>query len=298
MKKWHLNLEKADPKVSLVIASYNNPRALGLCLEGYRRQSFFETPGQSCQFILADDGSSDPEVEAVFRRFAEETGQPCTFLQQDHKGWGKPRMLNWSVLEARADNLIFTDGDCIPHRHFIHWHASNAKPGSVQVGRRVDLMEKLGPAITLEDVRRGSFNSALWLLSKVLKGEVDYGGHGFYLGCLGSFAACFSSSPHPTLLGSNFSMHKKDLIGLNGFDESFATPGIGEDTDLERRILLAGLKLEWITYRAVQFHLWHNLTTVGAETHKIFEDLKKKGTKEAVTGLKQLPEDFRKSSSF
>src|SRR5437868_777313 len=114
MRKWTKNLTADPPQISVVIASYNNPRALRLCLEGYARQSFLTEDRRAFQLIVADDGSG-PEVETVFADFAGRNPLPCTFLRQEHQGWGKPRMLNWSVLESIPDRIVFTDGDCIPH---------------------------------------------------------------------------------------------------------------------------------------------------------------------------------------
>ena len=59
MKKWFSKREGSTPKISVVMAVYNKPHELKLCLEGYRRQSF-----QNFELILADDGSS-PEIEAI-----------------------------------------------------------------------------------------------------------------------------------------------------------------------------------------------------------------------------------------
>lgn len=290
MRKWEKNFSESNPpKIAVVIASYNNPRALRLCLEGYARQSFLMEERQSFQVICADDGSSNPEVEKSFVEFADQTPLPCTFIQQDHRGWGKPRMLNWAILESKADWIIFTDGDCIPHRYFVKSHFEDSRENAVLCGRRVDVMEKLAPRLTVEEVRNGTLESYIWMAAQIVKDEFDFGTQGLYLPkALTGLIPLFSKNGSPTLLGSNFSMHKKRLMELNGFDESFATPGIGEDTDLERRIKLAGLKLEWITYRAIQFHLWHPLTIVGEATHKVFEELKKKGNKTAMKGLKEL----------
>ena len=81
------------------------------------------------------------------------------------------------------------------------------------------------------------------------------------------------------------------LLEVNGFDESFNFPGIGEDTDLQRRLEKAGLSIRWITYRAIEYHLWHPLTQVGKEAHQIFDSLNSRGSKTAVKGIREfLPE--------
>ncbi len=48
------------PRVSVVIATYNQPEALKRVLPGYERQTF-----RSFEVLLADDGSSPENLEAA-----------------------------------------------------------------------------------------------------------------------------------------------------------------------------------------------------------------------------------------
>lgn len=284
VKRWFQNRTHHLPKISVVIAAYNRPRELELCLEGFRRQSL-----QDFELILADDGSK-PEIEAMFKKFAGEVAFPAVYLWQEDRGWGKLRMLNWAILEAWAENLCFIDGDCIPHCHFVRAHAEGSCKNAVQCGRRVDLMDKISSVISAQDVKAGRLDDPFWMLSRILKDEVDFGWQGFYLP---RFAARSATSflRKPALLGSNMSLRKKWLMEVNGFDESFNVPGLGEDTDLERRLEMAGLTVEWITYRAIEYHVWHPLTAVGIKAHAIFDSLKSQNRKTALKGIQEfLPE--------
>lgn len=301
MKRWTRNFDTGtnaiQPQIAVVVSSYNNPHALQLCLEGYRRQSFLQDARQQFHLILADDGSG-AEVEQLFSNFADQISFPVTFIQQEHRGWGKPRMLNWAVLEARAEKIIFSDGDCVPRIHFVkkHWRCLEEKV--VSCGRRVDLLEDVSRQLTVESVKSGMLDSPLWLLKRILKKQVDYGEQGFILPSgFAKIVQFFSTNVSPTILGSNFSVQKKWLFEVNGFDESFQTPGLGEDSDLERRLKRIGLKMKWITHQIVQFHLWHPLTVVGQESNKTFESFKKSRNTSAVRGIKELQEEL-KSSSF
>ena len=290
MRRWVQNQTGGQPSLSVVVAAYNRPRELLLALAGYLRQS-----DRNFELILADDGSR-PEIEDFFKAFGREAPFPTTYLWQEDRGWGKPRMLNWAILEARGEVVCFTDADCIPHRHFVRSHAQEARDKTVQCGRRVDLMEKISPAITAADIERGCFDSAAWMAEKILKGEVDFGHQGFFLPKFAA-QAIHAFTREPTLLGSNMSVHKKRLLEVNGFDECFTVPGIGEDTDMQRRFGLAGLEVRWITYRAIQYHLWHPLTPVGKEAHKIFESLKARNNKAAVKGIREFLPQFESAFS-
>ena len=281
MKKWHTRREGPVPPISVVLAVYNKARDLELCLESYRRQSL-----KDFELILADDGSK-PDIEALCKRFAESVAFPFTYLWQEDKGWGKPRMLNLAAIEARSERLVFTDGDCVPHRHFMRAHLRESRPDAVACGRRVDLFDKVSAALTLEDIRKGTLESPAWLIRKALAKEIDFGHQGLYFPYVVA-RGITSFYRAPRLLGSNMGVHKNRLLEINGFDETFTVPGVGEDTDMQRRFELASVKIRWITYRAVQYHLWHKLTPVGKEAHAIYDNLKSLNRKTAVKGIKEL----------
>jgi len=286
MRKWTKDGSE-KPKISVVIAVYNKPKILRFCLDGYRRQSFLKSK-KNFEIILADDGSK-PEIENIFQEFSKEVSFTCTYLYQEDTGWGKIRMLNWSILESQSDFLIFTDGDCIPHRNFIKAHFEGQEEKTVLCGRRVDLMDKISEKLTLEDVKNGKLDSTFWVLKNMAANKMDFGEQGLYFpSWLSRLLDLFSKHRNPTLLGSNFSIHKKWLREVNGFDESYQSPGLGEDTDIERRFLLCGLKLKWITHRAIQFHVWHSLTKVGQQSRETFELHTQKGNIKALLGLKEF----------
>jgi cellulose synthase/poly-beta-1,6-N-acetylglucosamine synthase-like glycosyltransferase len=287
MRKWSSKPRSGSPPpVSIVIATYKKPRELELVLAGYLRQTVLRKDPAGFELIIADDGSG-PEIEALTRSFAAQASFPVTYLWQEDRGWGKPRMLNWATLEAQAGRIVYTDADCIPHRHFVHAHIQEAREDSVACGRRVDLFEKVSQSITLQSVQAGTLENPGFLLDKAINGEIDFGQQGLYLPYMVA-RALTALYRKPRLLGSNMGVHKSKVVDINGFDESFAVPGVGEDTDMQRRFELAGLKIRWITYRAVQYHLWHSLTPVGAQAHKIFEDLKGQGQARAVRGIAEF----------
>lgn len=287
MKKWNKKPE-LKPEISVVVAAYNKPREFEMCLEGYKKQSALIQDQRCFELILADDGSG-PEIEQLFKQFSQEFPFPTTYLYQPDQGWGKLRMLNWSILESKSEKIVFTDGDCVPHKHFVRAHLLSCKKNEVACGRRVDLMEKISKRLTAADIKKGKLDSYLLLLQGIFKKEIEFGEKGFYFpSWVSKLLSPFLKNEEPTILGSNFSIYKNWLFQLNGFDESFETPGLGEDTDLERRIKSSGLTLKWITHHAIQFHLWHPLTEVGEKSHKTFETLKQKGNLKALKGIEEL----------
>ena len=59
------------------------------------------------------------------------------------------------------------------------------------------------------------------------------------------------------LTGSNMSFSKKAIQFINGFDEDYHLPAVGEDLDLTWRFDAAGFKHQSVRNLAVQYHLQH-----------------------------------------
>jgi hypothetical protein len=73
------------------------------------------------------------------------------------------------------------------------------------------------------------------------------------------------------MLGCNFSLYKKDLLRINGFDELYNGPGFGEDSDVEYRLSLIGVKGKSLRNIAIQFHIYHPHTITSKATQQRFE---------------------------
>ena len=57
--------------------------------------------------------------------------------------------------------------------------------------------------------------------------------------------------------GCNMSFHKADIVSINGFDEDYALPAVGEDIDLIWRFQAAGFTFRSEKNFCVQYHLHH-----------------------------------------
>jgi GT2 family glycosyltransferase len=75
----------------------------------------------------------------------------------------------------------------------------------------------------------------------------------------------------PAILGCNFSVHREWLERINGFNEDYRGPGLGEDSDIAFRLGLAGARLKSIRNLAVLFHLHHPRTGVGADNRELYD---------------------------
>ncbi|MBK6538350.1 MAG: hypothetical protein IPG09_11470 [Ignavibacteria bacterium] len=69
-------------------------------------------------------------------------------------------------------------------------------------------------------------------------------------------------------------MHKALLEKINGFDENYEGPGLGEDSDIEYRLRLAGAEFRSVRNLAVQYHLYHPKTKEDEKNMKYFTEVK------------------------
>ncbi|NIP75252.1 MAG: glycosyl transferase, partial [Xanthomonadales bacterium] len=88
-----------------------------------------------------------------------------------------------ALARARAGYVIFSDGDCIPHRKFIEEHLHWRAPGHFLVGRLAYLSEAYSRSIDEDDVLAGKLEGInVTLVRDALRGEGKALGHSFYIG--------------------------------------------------------------------------------------------------------------------
>jgi hypothetical protein len=89
------------------------------------------------------------------------------------------------------------------------------------------------------------------------------------------------------ILGCNFSVERGLLEEINGFNEEYRAPGVGEDTDIAFRLGLAGAAFVTLRYLAILYHLYHPPTSVGAENLMIYDRVVRSGNPVCSRGLRQ-----------
>jgi len=90
------------PRISVVVAFFNNEDDLGDCLDSIAAQTFADL-----EVIMVDDASSDGSAEIARAKAAADPR--FTLLQPEHGGPGGAR--NRGVERARGEYLAFVDGD-------------------------------------------------------------------------------------------------------------------------------------------------------------------------------------------
>lgn len=255
---------------TVIAAFYNKIDYLKLVLAGFEKQTL-----KNFELIIADDGSTKDivkEIESTLKNYSFH----IKHIWQEDKGFRKNRILNQAILAANTDYLIFIDADCIPHSHFVEEHIKNQSNNVCLTGRRVNLSVKVTNQLTEDKVSNGFLErNTILLIKDGLFGESYDVEKGFYLKnkLLKNY---FNTKPRG-LLGCNFAISKKNIFKINGFDERYEAPSIGEDSDVHFRLELIGIKIKSLNNIAIQYHLFHKLQERLQKNLDLFKDIRKSG---------------------
>ncbi len=238
----------ATPKATVIISIYRDIEALELILCALEQQTV-----KQFSVIVSQDGVA-PEVANYLS--GRKSPLLIQHLTQPDSGFRKNRALNRAILEATAETLIFIDGDCVPHHGFVEAHLRYAAAGHVNCGRRIEL----GPQISAE--LRGDPSSLQRLTRRLSYLRMARSLHrdgikNYELGFPLPWLQPLLKNRSIPIVGCNFSAQRGDLIAINGFNEEYEAPGIGEDSDIEWRLNQYGARLHDIRFTAVQYHLHH-----------------------------------------
>ena len=267
-------------KTSVIAAFYNNIRYLKLVLAGFERQT-----EKDFELIIADDGSDEQVVDEL-EKISPTYSFRIKHVWHPDIGFRKNKILNQAILVSDSEYLIFIDADCVPHFKFVEEHLKERENNKVLTGRRVNLSQKITNMLSEEKIRNGFLESNNFsMLKDALFGESNYVEKGFYF--QNRFLRNLFNKKSRGLLGCNFSLYKKDMLDINAFDERYEAPSIGEDSDVQYRLELNGIKVKSVNHIAVQYHLYHKLQDRLQVNLDLFEDVKKSRLAYTPFGLKK-----------
>jgi glycosyltransferase involved in cell wall biosynthesis len=237
--------------ISVIVPTYNRPQALKLCLLSLKDQSILPS-----EVLIADDGSSSETRDAVdTMKNALKAVFPIKHVWQEDVGFRKPRILNEAVRNSTGDYLVFIDGDCLAHRHFIRAHIEQSDPEAILGGKRVEIGKKLTEQLLKEGTILNSFHPRLIvdsLAGNSRKVEEAIQIKNPFLRRL----MHRDQIDNDGIWGCNFSLYKQLFIDINGCDEDFLDGSL-EDNDLGIRVLNQGKSVRSVRGLAIVFHLWH-----------------------------------------
>ena len=239
-------------KVTVIISVYKNVQALAVVLKSLLNQSILPD-----EIIVSEDGNSD-----VMKKFVKNFNNSDISLKHlicEDIGWRKNIALNKAIVESSGEYLIFIDGDVVPHKRFIEGHIYWSKPKRVCAGKRAEIGKKISSDLlsNIITIDKLTSNYILWV-KKLHDDKVRHYEDGIYIKPNGFIFKNFVSKKVISyIIGCNFSCYKKDIESINGFDEDYIHPSIGEDVDINWRFRASGIEVVSVRNIANVYHLWH-----------------------------------------
>jgi len=214
-------------------------------------------------------------------------------ITQKDEGWRKNKALNNAIKTATGEYLIFIDGDVVPHPRFIEGHLSHAQPRRVCAGKRVELGPKyskmlIDGKITIKELTKKFLLKAYSLHKDGVRHYED----GIYVKPDSWIYEKFIQKKSISyLIGCNFSCFKTDIESINGFNEEYIHPAIGEDVDINWRFRASGIEVISCRNIANVYHLYHKKgfgATEGKINNKILNKTIQDNQYICLNGLKKL----------
>ncbi|TFW33454.1 glycosyltransferase family 2 protein [Massilia horti] len=272
-----------NPRLSVVISTYNWPEALQAVIEGFFRQTDL-----NFEIIVADDGSGQATRECV-ERLRERSPVPIMHVWQPDLGYRLSMSRNRGIRASSGDYVLVLDGDCIPRRNYIEQHRKLARAGFMVTGSRILLN-----AAASQRVLAGRLDlQSIGLTDKLrlrLRGEANKLPQLLWtLPDIGREKSRFSWR---RIKGCNMGIWRADLERINGFDESFQGWG-HEDADLVVRLFHAGVMRKDGAFATEVFHLWHREAKRdhASSNRRMVLERRVNKTTQAVKGLREQQEE-------
>ncbi len=233
-------------KTSAIITVYNRPAMLAACL-----QALAGNRALVDEAVVADDGSN-PENAAQMQAAFAGLPFPVRYVWQPDQGYRLAAARNNAIRQAAGDYLLMLDCDILLLPEVVALHLRHARPGRFLAANRA----WVGEADThnfLRGDRDAADLSALWERSD--RRHLPHAHRQFqrnaWLRRLG-----LARPNKPKILGCHFSIFRKDVERINGFDENYEGWGL-EDDDFATRLHMAGVRGQSLIIPARAMHLWH-----------------------------------------
>lgn len=234
-------------KLAVIVTTYNRPDALAAVLAGYAAQDT-----HAFELVVADDGSGD-DTRRLIAEHARRAPFPVRHVWQEDRGFRAAAIRNRAIAATTANYVIFSDGDCVPPRQFVSRHQSLAERGFFLSGNRILLSARFTAKVLRAHLPIHDWRARRWIAAWARR-DVN---RALPLLALpdGAFRKRAPQRWHGVKT-CNLSAWRRDLLAVNGLDESYRGWGL-EDSDLVIRLLRAGVRHKSARFAAPVFHLWH-----------------------------------------
>ena len=230
---------------SIIICFYERLQHLRYCLD-----SLNFSLGDFDEVVISDDGSS-PETVEKLKKLISNYPFPIHHVWQEKKGFRVAAARNNGIRNAKGDYLIFFDCDFLILPSTIKEHTQRAQPGRFVAGNCKYLSEQKTENIFNESLQSVNLEE---LYNSIPIGNLKKEHRKFLTRTF--FIKLHLMSPRKQSLGGHFSIHRKDIEKINGYDENYVGWG-GEDEDLGIRLVKAGIYCKSAITQAKIIHMWH-----------------------------------------
>ena len=257
--------------ISLIISVYNRYDFLYLVLKSIEKQSF-----KNFKVIIAED-CEKIEMKENIKKWEKEFSFIIRHISQEDIGFRKCKILN-EALKMAKENIVIIDGDCLLHYKFLENYNKYFQKGyDVIFGRRCEMSKFLTEKLLKEKSCKIKLRELIYPYSKA------------WTECIYFPLITKTKKRDLKLLGSNMGFTKEIIYKINGFNEEYQSPGVGEDSDLEWRFKKVNAKYIALKNTVVEYHLWHS--TSGSYTFEknsnIYFESKNKNQWYTKNGIKK-----------
>ena len=231
--------------VSIIISFYERIEHLRHCLDSLKfSKDFFD------EVVITDDGSGE-ETVILLKEMIPHYNFTIHHVWQPKNGFRVAAARNNGIRYAKGEYLIFFDSDFLILPGTIEHHLQMAKSGKFVAGHCKYLDEEQTKSV---------FNSNMSpeFLENLYVGlpqkEIIKSHRRFIKRTI--LFRLHMKSPRKQSLGGHFSIFRKDIERVNGYDENFQGWG-GEDEDLGIRLVRAGIYGRSAIRYAKILHMWH-----------------------------------------
>jgi len=232
-------------KTSIIICFYERVDFLKCCLDALKGsvRDFHEV-------VVADDGSGE-NVLRLLKELIPTYLFPIVHAWHPREGARRAATRNNGIRHASGDYLIFLDADFLPMPGTIAAHVAVARPGQFAAGRCKYMTEDQTRRVLQAGVSEDLLETVYRDLSDrpILREHREFIRYGI-------LRRLRLAHPRRQTFGGHFSIFKKDIESVNGYDENYVGWG-GEDQDMSVRLVLAGFAGKSVIRTARMLHLWH-----------------------------------------
>lgn len=283
---------KLEPKplLTLFVAFYNNVEFFKKVFASIETQTF-----KNFEMIICDDGSRSEAVEAL-RELYKDSWVPVRHIWHPDRGFYKNEALNRGILQSQSGYFVFIDADCVLHPQFLEDHWNNKQQGHTLAGRRVNLTPSVSKKLTIDRIKGHYLQKNWWWLFLTMFWMKDNNSVKGFRVTMPSLYRILNRKPRG-LVGCNFSVFKKDLMAVNGFDMTYHKPDIGEDSDVDFRLSGIGVSPVPMCLQGIQYHLYHKLLSRSDVNEAKYRELLQSKKYITTCGVKELEASLTEEAS-